>query len=421
MRAKTIAIQHGYDNTTDQKTMAVPIYQTTAYQFDNTQHGADLFDLKVLGNIYTRLTNPTVAIYEQRVAALEKGAGALAVASGSSAIFYAIINIAKAGDNIVAANQLYGGTINQFLHILSSFNIEVRFFDMHNIEQAEALIDSKTKALFFETLNNPGIKVPEIDRLAQLADKHNILSIVDNTVATPVICRPLEHGIDVVVHSASKYLCGQGNALGGVIVERENIVEKIKDNPRFESFHTPDPSYHGLVIVDVPLPIFTLRIRISHLRDIGAALSPFNAWLLIQSLETLHIRMKEHSHNAMKVAEFLQAHAKVKKVHYPGLATDNSHTNASKFFEKSLFSGLLSFDVDDFALAEKIANKTKLFTLAVNIGDTKSIITHPASTTHRQLSPEALAKADVRPGLVRLSVGIEDVEDLIEDLQQALS
>lgn len=420
MHTKTIALQHGYDNSLHQKTMSVPIYQTTAYQFDSAEHGANLFDLKELGNIYTRLNNPTCDVLEQRITALEKGAGGLAVASGSAAIFYAVTNLLGSGDNIVAARQLYGGTTNLFKHTLANFGIEVRFFDGNEPQQARELIDEKTKVLFFETLTNPGIEIPQINALADIANEFGIVSIIDNTVATPVLCRPIEHGVDVVVHSASKYINGQGSALGGLIVERENLVEKIKGNKRYKKFNEPDESYHGLVYTEVPFPLFTLRIRLSLLRDIGAALSPFNAWVLLQGLETLSVRVKEHSRNALAVAEFLQSHPKVKNVYYPGLKDDKFHKNASQFFKDSFYGGLLSFDVGDFELAKNISNNVKIFTRAVNIGDSKSIITHPASTTHRQVKAEELEKDGITQGFIRLSIGLEDSRDLIEDLTPAL-
>lgn len=420
MQDKTAAIHYGY-NKDIQKTMAVPIYQSNAYQFDSTEHGANLFDLKELGNIYTRIMNPTVDVFEKRMAALEQGAGALAVASGMSAIFYAITNVAGAGDNIVAASQLYGGTLTQFSHTLKRFGIEVRFFDGHKPEEGEKLIDEKTKAIFIETLTNPSIDVPDIEVYAKMGDKHGIITMADNTVATPILCKPIAQGIDIVVHSASKYISGQGLAIGGVMVEKADLVNKIKGNPRYAWFNEPDVSYHGLVFTEVPFPLFTLRVRLILLRDIGAALSPFDSWLFIQGLETLAVRMKEHSNNAMKVAEFLSSHPKVQQVNYPGLSSDSNHANAQKYFKDGLASGLLSFETGSFDVAKNIADKTKIFSLVANIGDTKSIITHSASTTHRQCSDEELKAAGVSPGLIRLSVGLEDVDDLIADLTQAMA
>lgn len=419
MDFKTLAIHHGYEKDV-QKTMAVPIYQSTAYAFDSTEHAANLFDLKELGNIYTRIMNPTVAVLESRMAALENGSGALATASGSAAIFYAIINVAGPGDNVVVASQLYGGTLNLFSQTLKRMGIQARFFDVHQPEEARKLIDENTKALFFETLTNPSIDVPDIEAYAKIGEERGVLTVVDNTVATPAICQPLTHGIDIVVHSASKYISGQGLCLGGVMVERESLVEKMKDNARYPWFNEPDESYHGLVYTAVPFPLFTLRVRLVLLRDTGAALSPFNAWQLIQGLETLAIRMKEHSANALKIAEFLSGHLAVEKVNYPGLGRDANHANAAKYFKSGMASGLVSFDVGSFEKAQAIADKTKIFTLVVNIGDTKSIITHSASTTHRQCDEKGLKQAGITPGLIRLSVGIESADDLIDDLKQAI-
>lgn len=419
MQDKTLAIQYGYTKDI-QQTMAVPIYQTSAYQFDSSEQGANRFALKELGNIYSRLTNPTVDVFEKRVAALEKGAAGLATSSGSAAIFYAIANVAGAGDNIVAASQLYGGSLTQFAHTIKRFGIEARFFDVHKPEEAEKLIDERTKVIYFETLTNPSVDMADIETYAKMGDKHGILTMVDNTVATAILCKPLTHGIDVVIHSASKYITGQGLAIGGVMVERENLVDKIKGNPRYAWFNEPEPSYHGLVYVDVPLPIFTLRIRTGLLRDLGACLSPFDAWLFIQGLETLSIRIKEHSTNALKIAEFLQSHPKVKKVKYPGLKGDENHVHAQKYFKDGMSSGLLSFEVGSFEEARAIADKTNIFSIVVNIGDSKSIITHPASTTHSQCTEEELKAAGVPAALIRLSVGLEDADDLIDDLKQAI-
>jgi O-acetylhomoserine (thiol)-lyase len=289
MQFQTAALHAGYDKDS-QGTMAVPIYQSTAYEFRDAEHAANLFSLKELGNIYTRLNNPTTDVFEKRFAALEGGAAGLATASGMAAIFYAIANAAEAGDNIVCASQLYGGTLTQTAHTLKRFGIEARFFDVHDPEAMEALIDDKTKVVFFESLTNPSIDVPDIAALAAIAEKQGILTVVDNTVATPALCRPIEHGIDIVVHSASKYTTGQGLAIGGIMVERENLVDKIRGNARYPQFNEPDASYHGLVYVDVPLPVYCLRARLSLLRDLGAALSPFNSWLFIQGMETLALR-----------------------------------------------------------------------------------------------------------------------------------
>jgi len=419
MELQTSALHAGYEKDS-QGTMAVPIYQTTAYEFRDVEHAANLFALKELGNIYTRLNNPTNDVFEKRFAELEGGAAAIATASGMSAIFYAIANSAEAGDNIVCAKQLYGGSLTQTAHTLKRFGIEARFFDVHKPEDIEALVDDKTKVIFFESLTNPSIDVADIDAIVAIADKHNILTVVDNTVATPVLCRPLERGADVTVHSASKYTTGQGLAIGGIMVERKGLVDKLKGNPRYEHFNEPDQSYHGLVYTDLPLPPFSLRARLSLLRDLGAVSSPFNSWLFIQGMEHLSLRMREHSKNALELATFLESHPKVKKVNYPGLKSNSNYEMAQKYFEDGQCSGLLSFEVEDMAAAEKIVNATKLYSLVVNIGDSKSIITHPASTTHQQLSPEELDACGVPAGLIRISCGLESSKDLIEDMKQAL-
>jgi O-acetylhomoserine (thiol)-lyase len=419
MDLQTKALHAGYEKDT-QGTMAVPIYMTTAYEFRDVEHAANLFSLKELGNIYTRLNNPTTDVFEKRFAELEGGEAALATSSGMSAIFFAIANAAECGDNIVCAKQLYGGSLTQTAHTLKRFGIEARFFDVHKPEQIEALVDDKTKVIFFESLTNPSIDVADIDAIVAIANKHGILTVVDNTVATPVLCRPLELGVDVTVHSASKYTTGQGLAIGGILVERKGLLEKIKGNPRYAHFNEPDESYHGLVYVDVPLPIFTLRARLSLLRDLGAVSSPFNSWLFIQGIETLSLRMKEHSKNALALAEFLESHPKVKKVNYPGLKSNANYANAQKYFKGGLCSGLLSFEVESLEEATKVVNATELYSLVVNIGDSKSIITHPASTTHQQLSHEELVACGVPEGLIRISCGLESSDDLIADLKQAL-
>ncbi len=420
MDIRTRAIHYGYDKDT-QGTMAVPIYQTTAYEFRDVEHAAALFSLKELGNIYTRLNNPTTDVLEKRFASVEGGAAALATSSGMAAIFYAFANVAEAGDNIVCASQLYGGSLTQISHTLKRFGIEARFFDVHNPSEIETLVDDKTKAIFFESLTNPSIDVADIDAIVEIAKKYKIITIVDNTVATPILCRPLERGVDVVVHSTSKYTTGQGLAIGGIIVERENLAELLKANPRYSHFNEPDASYHGLVYVDVPLPPFCLRARLSLLRDLGAVQSPFNSWLFIQGLETLPLRMREHSNSALKVAQFLENHPRVKRVNYPGLESNKNYKNAQKYFDNSMSSGLLSFEVESFEEAKSIVDKTELFSLVVNIGDSKSIITHPASTTHQQLNESELNACGVPAGLVRLSIGLESSDDLIADLVRALS
>ncbi|QOY51165.1 O-acetylhomoserine aminocarboxypropyltransferase/cysteine synthase family protein [Candidatus Sulfurimonas baltica] len=419
MDLQTKALHAGYEKDS-QGTMAVPIYMTTAYEFRDVEHAANLFALKELGNIYTRLNNPTTDVFEKRFAQLEGGEAAIATSSGMSAIFYAIANAAEAGDNIVCAKQLYGGSLTLNTHTLKRFGIEARFFDVHKPEQIETLIDDKTKVIFFESLTNPSIDVADIEAITKVANKHGILTVVDNTVATPVLCRPFEFGADITVHSASKYTTGQGLAIGGILVERKELVNKLKNNPRYAHFNEPDASYHGLVYTEVGLPPFTLRARLSLLRDLGAVVSPFNSWLFIQGIETLSLRMREHSKNALALAEFLESHVDVKKVNYPGLKSNSNYKNAQKYFEDGACSGLLSFEVDSLERATKIVNATKLYSLVVNIGDSKSIITHPASTTHQQLSNEELIACGVPQGLIRISCGLESSADLIADMKQAL-
>jgi O-acetylhomoserine (thiol)-lyase len=419
MDLQTSALHAGYEKDT-QGTMAVPIYMSTAYEFRDVEHAANLFALKELGNIYTRLNNPTTDVFEKRFAELEGGAAAIATSSGMSAIFFAIANAAEAGDNIVCAKQLYGGSLTLNAHTLKRFGIESRFFDVQNPSELEALIDDKTKVIFFESLTNPSIDVADIEAITEIANRYGILTVVDNTVATPVLCRPFEHGADITVHSASKYTTGQGLAIGGIMVERNNLVEKLKGNARYSHFNEPDASYHGLIYVDVPLPPYSLRARLALLRDLGAVSSPFNSWLFIQGLETLSLRMKEHSKNALALAEFLESHPKVKKVNYPGLKSNANYKNAQKYFQDGLCSGLLSFEVDSLEEATKIVNATELYSLVVNIGDSKSIITHPASTTHQQLNEEELQACGVPSGLIRISCGLESAADLIADMKQAL-
>ena len=421
MQLQTEALHAGYDKDT-QRTMAVPMYMSTAFDFGSTDFAASSFNLQQgTDNVYTRVGNPTTAVLEKRFAVLEGGSGALAVSSGMSAIFYSILNVAQAGDNIIVANQLYGGTVTLFSQTLKRLGIEARFFDIHSPDTIEALVDEHTKCLFFESITNPSIDVPNFDVLIAIANKHNIVTIVDNTVATPMLCQPLLLGVDVVVHSASKYTTGQGLAIGGLIVERQNLAEKIKGNVRYPDFNTPEVSYHGLVFADSVVSgiLFTFRARMILMRDTGAVLSPFNAWLYIQGVETLSLRMKQHSQSALSIAQWLEKHPRVKKVNYPLLESDKSYINAQKYLTKGA-SGLLSFEVEDFETAKKVLDSVEIFSIVANIGDSKSIINHSASTTHQQLSPEELKKAGVSAGLIRLSVGLEDSDDLIADLKAAL-
>jgi len=416
MRDNTIAIKAGY-NKECYGSMSVPIFQTTAYEFRDSEHVANLFDLKEEGNIYTRLNNPTTDIFEKRFCELEKGYGAVATSSGTASIFYTFANVAEAGDNIIIAKQSYGGTLTLGAHTIKRFGIEARFFDIHNLEELENLIDDKTKIIFFEVIPNPAIDMADIDKIVEIANKHNILLCADNTVATPILCKPLTLGADIVVHSTSKYCNGQGTAIGGIIVESISATKKIKENPRYSHFNEPDPTYHGLIYTSLDMPIFTLRARLALLRDFGGAPSPFNSWLNVQGLETLPLRMIQHSNSALKIAKYLEQHPKVLKVNYPSLKSSKSYEYAKKYLKDGMASGLLSFEVASKEQAQKIAESTKLFSLVVNIGDSKSIITHPASTTHQQLSKEELKSAGVPAGLIRLSIGLEDVDDLIEDLE----
>lgn len=422
MQNETIAIHAGYNKKEGYGSMSVPIAQTTAYAFRDSEHAANLFALKELGPIYTRLTNPTTDVLEQRFAALEGGAAAICVASGQSAIFYAIANVAEAGDNIIISDKLYGGAVTLLTHTIKRFGITAKVFKSEDASDLESLIDDKTKAIFFESLSNPQIAITDVEKVVEIAKKHGVLTICDNTVATAALFNPIKWGVDVVVHSTSKYTNGQGTTIGGIVVERDGLADFFKANSnRYSHFTTPDESYHGLVYTDVPLPNFCLRIRLALLRDIGAAQSPHNSWLLIQTLETLGLRVDKHSDNALEVAKFLESHPKVKAVNYPGLPSNKYYAKAQKYFKDGKSSGLISFDVSSFEEAKKVIDSAKLFSVVVNIGDSKSLIVHPASTTHSQMSPEELAKAGVNPVTIRLSIGLENTVDLIEDLNQALN
>lgn len=422
MQNETIAIHAGYNKKEGYGSMSVPIAQTTAYAFRDSEHAANLFALKELGPIYTRLTNPTTDVLEQRFAALEGGAAAICVSSGQAAIFYAIANVAEAGDNIIISDKLYGGAVTLLTHTIKRFGISAKVFKSDDASNLEELIDDKTKAIFFESLSNPQIAITDVEKVVEIAKKHGVLTICDNTVASAALFNPIKWGVDVVVHSTSKYTNGQGTAIGGIIVERDGLAQFFTENAnRYSHFTTPDESYHGLVYTQVPLPNFCLRIRLALLRDIGATQSPHNSWLLIQTLETLGLRVDKHSENALIVAKFLESHPKVKAVNYPGLESNKYYAKAQKYFKDGKASGLISFDVSSFEEAKKVIDSVKLFSVVVNIGDSKSLITHPASTTHSQMSPEELAKAGVNPVTVRLSIGLENPIDLIEDLTQALN
>jgi O-acetylhomoserine (thiol)-lyase len=421
MKLETIAVHGGYSPDPTTKAVAVPIYQTTSYAFDDTQHGADLFDLKVQGNIYTRIMNPTTAVLEQRVAELEGGIGALAVASGMSAITYAIQTIAEAGDNIISASTLYGGTYNLFAHTFPQFGIEVRFADYRDPDSFAALIDARTKAIYCESVGNPLGNVTDIGRLAEIAHKAGVPLIVDNTVPSPYLCRPFEHGADIVVHALTKYLGGHGNSIGGAIVDSGKFPW-AEHKARFKRLNEPDVSYHGVCYTEaLGAAAFIGRARVVPLRNTGAAISPFNSFLILQGIETLALRMDRICTNTIKVAEYLKKHAKVEWVNYAGLPDHADHGLVQKYMGGRA-SGILSFGVKGgFEAGGRFQDALKLITRLVNIGDAKSLACHPASTTHRQLSPAELAKAGVSPDMVRLSIGIEHIDDIIEDLEQALA
>jgi len=422
MQQDTIAVHAGYNKKEGWGTMNVPIAQTTAFAFRDAEHAANLFALKELGSIYTRLTNPTTDVLEQRFAQLEGGAAALCVASGQSAIFYAIANVASAGDNIIISDKLYGGAVTLLTHTLKRFGIEARVFKVADASNLEEQIDDKTKAIFFESLSNPQIAVADVEGIVSIAKRKGVLTVCDNTVASAALFNPIKWGVDIVVHSTSKYTNGQGSAIGGIIVERDGLAEFFKENAsKYTEFTQADESYHGLVYVDVPLPNFCLRARLSLLRDFGAAQSPHNSWILLQTLETLSLRMDKHSSSTLEVAKFLESHPKVKSVNYPGLESNADYKKAQKYFKDGKSSGLLSFEVESYEEAKRIIDSAKLFSVAVNIGDSKSLIVHPASTTHSQMNEEELVKAGVNPSTVRLSIGLEDPIDLIEDLTQALN
>ncbi|MFB0949164.1 MAG: bifunctional O-acetylhomoserine aminocarboxypropyltransferase/cysteine synthase [Burkholderiaceae bacterium] len=420
MKLETLAIHAGYSTDPTTKAVAVPIYQTTSYAFDNTQHGADLFDLKVQGNIYTRIMNPTTAVLEQRVAELEGGIGGLALASGMAAITYAIQTIAQAGDNIVSVSTLYGGTYNLFAHTLPKQGIEVRFFDYRDPASLEKLIDDRTKLVFAETIGNPLGNVVDLEAISAIAHRHGVPVVVDNTVATPALMRPFEHGADIVVHSLTKYIGGHGTSIGGAIVDSGKFPWS-EHAERFPLLNTPDPSYHGVNYVEaLGAAAFIARARVVPLRNTGAAISPMNAFLILQGLETLPLRIERHSDNALAVAQYLENHPKVKWVNYAGLSTHPQNGLVQKYLGGKA-SGILSFGVEGGAEAgARFIDALQLVTRLVNIGDAKSLACHPASTTHRQLNEEELAKAGVSVDMVRLSVGIEHVDDIIADLAQAL-
>ena len=420
MKLESLALHHGYESEAITKAAAVPIYQTTSYTFDNTQHGADLFDLKVAGNIYTRIMNPTTAVLEQRLAEMEGGIGGLVVASGMAAITYAVQCISDVGCNIVSTSQLYGGTYNLFAHTLPRQGVEVRMVSFDDFDGFENAIDENTRAVFCESIGNPAGNIVDIERLAIIAHKHGVPLMVDNTVATPFLCRPFELGADIVIHSLTKYIGGHGNSIGGIIIDSGKF-DWVANKDRFPMLNVPDPSYHGVVYTEALGPAAYIgRCRVVPLRNMGAAISPQNSFLILQGLETLGLRMERHCENAEKLADFLSAHEKVEWVNYAAL-NDSPHKANCDRITGGKASGILSFGIAGGAAAgAQFIDALKMILRLVNIGDAKSLACHPASTTHRQLNEKELAAAGVSIDLVRISVGIENIEDIIADVSQAL-
>lgn len=420
MRDETLALHHGYTPDPTTKAVAVPIYQTVAYAFDDAQHGADLFDLKVPGNIYTRIMNPTQDVLEQRMAALEGGIAALATSAGSAAVTYAILTIARAGSNVVSVPQLYGGTYTLFAHQLPALGIDVRFAPDDDPASLEALIDERTAAVYLESIGNPAGNIPDLEAIAEMAHRNGVPVIVDSTVATPALMKPIAFGADIVVHSLTKYIGGHGTTLGGIIVDA-GTFPWAEHAERFPMLNEPEPSYHGVVYTEALGPAaFIGRARTVPLRNTGAAIAPASAWQLLQGLETLHLRMERHVSNAQAVAEHLEAHPRVTRVDYAGLPSSPYHANAQKYTQGRP-SALLTFEIEGgHEAAVRFYDRLELFTRLVNIGDTKSLAAHPASTTHRQLTPEEQLAAGVTPGTLRLCVGIEHLDDILADLDRAL-
>lgn len=421
MRDETKLVHSGYETDPTTHAVATPIYQTVAYEFDDAQHGADLFNLAVPGNIYTRIMNPTTDVLEKRVADLEGGVGALAVSAGSAAINYAVINIAEAGTNIVTTPQLYGGTYTLFAHMFPKQGIEVRFAASDSPESMEKEIDENTRAVFCESIGNPAGNIVDLEGLAEVAHRHGVPLLVDNTVATPVIIKPIDYGADIVIHSLTKYMGGHGNSLGGVIVDSGKFPWTDYAD-KYSMLTQPEPSYHGVVYTEALGPAAYIgRVRTVPLRNTGSALSPFNAFLLLQGIETLSLRMERHCTNAVKVAQYLRDHPQIDSVQYGGLEGDQYYELAQRYCDGKPAS-LLTFEIKGgFEKAVKFYDQLQLFKRLVNIGDAKSLACHPASTTHRQLTEEEQARAGVTPGMIRLCVGIEHIDDIIEDLEQSLA
>lgn len=421
MKIETIAIHGGYEPDPTTKAVAVPIYQTTSYAFDDTRHGADLFDLKVEGNIYTRIMNPTTAVLEKRVAEMEGGIGGLAVASGMSAITYAVFTICKSGDNIISTQTLYGGTYNLFAHTLPQLGIEVRFADPADIDSMAKLVDEHTRAVFCESIGNPLGNIVDIGALADMAHAHGLPLMVDNTVPSPYLCRPIEHGADIVVHSLTKYLGGHGTSIGGLIVDSGKFPW-AEHKQRFPQLNEPDVSYHGVVYTEALGPAAYIgRARVVPLRNMGAAISPFNSFMVLQGIETLPLRMDRHCENALAVALYLKEHDQIEWVSYAGLDDHPDKPLVDKYMQGKA-AGILTFGIKGgIEAGAKFIDALKLAVRLVNIGDAKTLACHPATTTHRQLNPEEMKKAGVSEDMVRLSIGIEHIDDIIEDLQQALA
>jgi O-acetylhomoserine (thiol)-lyase len=420
MKLESLALHAGYESEPTTKAAAVPIYQTTSYTFDDTQHGADLFDLKVAGNIYTRIMNPTTAVLEQRLSEMEGGVGALALASGMAAITYAIQCITSSGDNIISTSQLYGGTYNLFAHTFPRQGIEVRMASFDDYEKIEQLIDPKTRALFCESIGNPAGNIADLERLAEIAHSHGIPLIVDNTVATPYLCRAFDHGADIIIHSLTKYIGGHGTTVGGAIIDSGQF-DWVANQNRFPMLNEPDPSYHGVIYTDtLGQAAYIGRCRVVPLRNTGAALSPHSAFLIMQGLETLGLRMQRHCENALAVARYLKQQSQVKWVNYAALP-ESPHYERCQKITQGLASGILSFGIEGGRKAgAHFIDALQMILRLVNIGDAKSLACHPATTTHRQLSEEELATAGVSADMIRLSIGIEHVDDIIADIGQAL-
>ncbi|KFX06005.1 O-acetylhomoserine aminocarboxypropyltransferase [Pectobacterium betavasculorum] len=420
MKLESLALHHGYESEATTKSAAVPIYQTTSYTFDDTQHGADLFDLKVAGNIYSRIMNPTNAVLEQRLAAIEGGIGALVLSSGMAAIAYSLQALTQVGDNIVSTSQLYGGTYNLFAHTLPRQGVEVRMASFDDFTTLESLIDARTRAVFCESIGNPAGNIVDIAKIAEIAHRHGVPVIVDNTVATPVLCRPFEHGADIVVHSLTKYIGGHGTTIGGAIIDSGKF-DWVANKTRFPLLNEPDPSYHGVVYTDAFGPAAYIgRCRVVPLRNTGAALSPHSTFLLLQGLETLSLRVERHCSNAEALAGYLNHHPLVTWVNYGALPDSPYKANCDKITSGKA-SGIISFGIKGGKVSGgHFIDALKMILRLVNIGDAKSLACHPASTTHRQLNTEELAKAGVSEDLVRISVGIEHIDDIIDDVSQAL-